>query len=457
MLDISDRERYERHREARTERRSPFIVLHELWLPILLFGSIGAITWAIRGTTGWGAIDGTILPGMMWGLLWYYLCHRKGIDGRGIALWLGLGIALGGELGYGQFVSWIRGMFNVGDEVIDIDPWIGHAWFAITGIGWGAPGGIALGWALSEKVTLRGWLVRLIVPSCVAFLGWLLVRAYPWLILPNYDLGIYGGELGTHLSRTVYTNTQNFTVLAWWIGALLVALVQRDRATLTVGALIGGGFGVGFWLGALWCLRYACTPVVIDWWKVWELNAGFNLGVLYVFAFYWTTKQVDKNHHPDGTPLVVAETTTPIQHRLRSLSLALALFLLLFYAFRGVSARAGVLLNFYPMEAVADYEWPLARTALFVPVLVVLIAATAFHVWRIVRSPDGVVPTRPGASRLPERLVDLMTGLGAVGAVTIWPARIGALYAIFVFLALFAFNRLNRQFDEIDASDVRSG
>ena len=407
-----------------------------------------------EAVTAGGGIDGTILPGMMWGLLWYYLCHRKGIDGRGIALWLGLGIALGGELGYGQFVSWIRGMFNVGDEVIPVAPWIGHAWFAITGIGWGAPGGIALGWALSEKVTLRGWFVRLFVPLGVAFLGWLLVRECPWLFFPNYGQGIYTDELGPHLSRTVYTNTQNFTVVAWWFGALLVALFQRDRATLTVGALIGGGFGVGFWLGALWCLRYAYTPVVVDWWKVWELNAGFNLGVLYVLALYWTTKQVDKNHQADGTPLASPKTPPLIPHRLRRLSLTLALFLLLFYAFRGISSRAGVLLNFYPPEAVDDYQWPLARIAMFVPVLVVLVTVTALHAWKTVRSPDGVAPTCPGVSRLPERLTDLMTGLGVVGAVTIWPQRIGALYAIFVFLALFAFNRLNRQFDEIDSSKV---
>jgi len=48
-------------------------------------------------------------------LLWYYLCYRKGIDARGIPLWLGLGIAFGGELGYGQCVSWIQGESEVGD------------------------------------------------------------------------------------------------------------------------------------------------------------------------------------------------------------------------------------------------------------------------------------------------------------------------------------------------------
>ncbi len=107
---------------------------------MLLFASMGAITWAIRGTSGWGGIDGTIVPGMTWGILWWYVCWRRGVDARGVSLWLGLGISLGGELGYGQYVSWIRGSFNVGDETVPIAPWIGYAWFALCGVGW-APRG----------------------------------------------------------------------------------------------------------------------------------------------------------------------------------------------------------------------------------------------------------------------------------------------------------------------------
>jgi hypothetical protein len=127
---------------------------------MLLFGSIGAITWAIRGSDGWGGIDGVIVPGLTWALMWYYVCYRKGIDARGIVLWLGMGIALGGELGYGQYVSWIRGMFNVGERVIPVAPWVGYVWFVICGIGMGAPGDILLGWVLHGKTSSGVWLIR---------------------------------------------------------------------------------------------------------------------------------------------------------------------------------------------------------------------------------------------------------------------------------------------------------
>jgi hypothetical protein len=77
MLTVSDKTKYAGHRERRTRLYGP-------WLPEPLLGSIGAIAWAIRGTSGWGGIDGTIIPGMTWGLLSYYLCHRNGIDARSI-------------------------------------------------------------------------------------------------------------------------------------------------------------------------------------------------------------------------------------------------------------------------------------------------------------------------------------------------------------------------------------
>ena len=61
------------HRERRE-------LLLEVSLTMLVFSALGAITWAIRGTSGWNGIDGTIVPGMTWGILWWYVCWRKGIS-----------------------------------------------------------------------------------------------------------------------------------------------------------------------------------------------------------------------------------------------------------------------------------------------------------------------------------------------------------------------------------------
>ena len=566
-MNISDQRTYQRYREDRT-------AIGEISFAALVFASMGAITWAIRGTNGWGGIDGTIVAGMTWGVLWWYVCWRKGIDARGVSLCLGLGIALGGELGYGQYVSWIRGMFNVGDEILPVAPWNGYAWFAICGVAWGAPGGIALGWALAGRKSLGVWLARLGIPVGVALLARLAVQTWPWLFFPNWDLdlyvgeagreidlaaaantqtnmivvwlasavlgalawfaatrvyrpgwiargvslcavgaaivplllvaqwlffpndqlGLFAGELGRHLGRTVYTNSQNAILVGWWIGALLVAAIQRDRHTLFAGLVIGVGFGIGFPLSALWCLGYAHSPGLIDWWKMWELQSGFCLGLLYVAVLYWAIRQVDDKREASrndgfstfgqwcetismalGVFLVVyvmarGEFFTVgillglfyvvalfratlysdgVVDRRRGISFVYSVFLLLFIMTWGVSARAGILLGLYDANAVDQYAWPSARIAIFAPAGILIVGAASLEMWQALRNPRVALPPCTAAPRIGARIVDLMTFTGVVGAASIWPSKIGVLYALFLGLALFAFNRLNRRFDSV--------
>jgi hypothetical protein len=68
-MTIGDIEKYQQHRANRGPGAQSTVV--EIWLPVLLFGSVGAMTWAIRGTDGWDGIDGSMVPGLAWALLWY--------------------------------------------------------------------------------------------------------------------------------------------------------------------------------------------------------------------------------------------------------------------------------------------------------------------------------------------------------------------------------------------------
>lgn len=474
--------------------------LYNLWLPMMLFGSMGAITWAIRGTNGWGGIDGTLVPGLMWAILWYYLCQRRGVDARGVVLWLGMGLALGGELGYGQYVSWIQGRFYAGDEILSVSPWVGYAWFMLCGIGWAAPGGIILGWALHANVSTRAWLVRCVwalvllmvlfnIPLPIIGIGvidWFGERLIAWcsgLLFPNAHLGFYTGELDKHLARTVYTNTQNFAAVLWWLGAIGIALLQRDKDTLRCGAVIGGGFGIGFPLSAVWCLGYSHAPSFIDWWKMWELQAGFNLGVLYALVLFLTTRRLNTEEEQDhadavstriglfpaicgflfiiaasieyfpwtglllalfflltmsATIFVVPEKSLELRKRI---SLTYGVFLLVFMLVHGGTSRFGVVLGLYAPEAVNQYDWPAGRIALFLPAALLLFSVVAIRMMNHFRK-----DTKP--QRLPERMVDLCAFTAFVGAISIWPDKIGILYALFLCLALFALTRLNRRFCE---------
>ena len=45
---------------------------------------------------------------------------------------------------------------------------------------------------------------------------------------------------------------------------------------------------------------------------------------------------------------------------------------------------------------------------------------------------------------------ELVTLVGVVGAVTIWPEKIGVLYAVLTHLSIFALGRINAEFDRRD-------
>lgn len=510
-MNILSSVRYKQHFEYRKSGKGPLI--YELLLPTLLFASIGAITWAIRGTAGWGGVDGTVVPGLTWGLLWYYLAYRRGIDARGIVLWLGLGLALGGELGYGQYTGWIQGVFQVGNETIHISPLLGYFWFTMCGIGWAAPGGILLGWALSKSTSVRIWTVRslilllllavLFVPSVIDYLGDILLKTESSILYPNADKGIYAGNLGDHLSRTVYTNTQNFVVVIWWIVSLLAAIWQRDKVTIVLGLIIGGGFGLGFMQSAIWVLGYGIAPDYIDWWKVWELNSGFNLGVLYAIAFYWAIRNLDKttaltnnvkikeleflkfNKWIETLFLAIAgfvllffvgfeyffwtglalsifyfciicftvvgdSESEDIIERRKKIVLIYSVFLLMFLLFHGGSERLGVIFELYSPDEVSQYSWPINRVLLFAPVAIVIVMVTLFSIRKALRTNVDRREVNCIDSKLTMRIIDLLMIIGFIGVLSIWPAKISIFYALFLGLSVFAVNRIENVFNKLD-------
>lgn len=485
----------------------------EIMLTALLFGSTGAITWAIRGTAGWGGVDGTVVPGLMWGILWYYLAHRKGIDARGIVLWLGLGVALGGELGYGQYTGWIRGIFSVDDGTIPINPGLGYFWFAMCGIGWAAPGGIILGWALNNNVTLKAWIMRILVlvPLLVLLFAWplvdwlgeILLKTNSTIIFPNADLGIYAGEPGDQPGRTIYTNTQNFAVVVWWILALLISLFQKDRITTITGLVLGLGFGLGFMQSAIWVLGYGVAPDYIDWWKMWELNSGFNLGVLYAILFYWHIRQKDKNYRSEDVSEKQTVNSCPIAEWKKTIFLAVSGFILLYFVgfeyffwiglalcilylfvmglsargntspevkvekrkniflvfsayylafllFQGGSENFGLVFQLYDLGEIGQYSWPLKRVLVFAPAGITVTVVALLRIRKIINSKTVAEQQFIKTSKLTMLIVELIVFTGFIGTLSIWPAKISIFYAFFLVLAIISFNRLEYGFNKND-------
>jgi hypothetical protein len=48
----------------------PHDLAHNLLLPTLLLASLGGISWAVRGCSGFGAANGRLFDGVPWGTAW---------------------------------------------------------------------------------------------------------------------------------------------------------------------------------------------------------------------------------------------------------------------------------------------------------------------------------------------------------------------------------------------------
>ncbi len=112
----------------------------------------------------------------------------------------------------------------------------------------------------------------------------------------------------------------------------------------------------------------------------------------------------------------------------------------------GGSSKSGVILGLYSEQAIDQYAWPIERLLIFWPLAILLVVITSFKIWQVIR-PGTMKEHSEKIPHLSGRMVDLMTGMGFIGALSIWPAKIGVIYAFFIFLALFAFTRINRGFN----------
>src|SRR5579862_4161186 len=64
-----------------TRAESPALsrsLAHDLVLPTLLFMALGGMTWAVRGSSGFGAVNGCVFAGVTWGTAWWFISRDPG-------------------------------------------------------------------------------------------------------------------------------------------------------------------------------------------------------------------------------------------------------------------------------------------------------------------------------------------------------------------------------------------
>lgn len=454
MFEILDSERHSKFIQdyrscEKSERRKKYLLI-----PAIVFSSIGAITWAIRGTSGWGGFDGAVVHGMAWGLLWYYFLYKIGLDGRKTSFWLAIGVSIGGMLGYGIYVSWIRGRFDI-DPVtsISINSIYGALGFFVVGLVWLGVGGIFLGWVLgdrhrkfSKNMFLHTWLPRLVVPIIFAGFGFMLTELLPGVFFPYYSESFYTeAQCPICVDRILSTNTTNVVGMFWWIGAMVVAIFQKDNTTAVAGALFGLGFGLLYLISGLWVFGYEYASSYIDWWKMWELAAGLYAGIVYALFMYWCLKQhaakFQDNHPADaGEEMVEARKNIlpqNIQEKRANIYLSLSVFFQFAILCYGGSYMTGVVLELYTEEEIDQYAFPTGRAILFAISMVILLVWLIKRLYQIHSEAMNHDYNDRRVSAIGEKMIYTAAFILLIGEITIWPSEIGIIYALLFIPALY--------------------
>ncbi len=295
-------------------------------IPIVLFASLGAFAWAIRGQSGFGGMSGCMFAGLLWAAAWYLLSRevspekirRYNLGWCVPAITIGIGIM--GMHGWGAWPSWVVGSFNVIlDEsvTIPITPAWGFLWFFIAGAPWAGMGAVFLAWS-GSKVPLarKDWVLRILF-GAVGGLGALgFFFGFPQLFLPLYDTLDYLDPTCTGCSHAVGECQTAWLFMGIYLGFLAYEVYRKDWVNVKLIMLVGGIAG-GLW-SALQVIQYMPALYPTDgfnWWRVWESSGGAAIGLAYGVAYYYCNRSLapgDSNQrvqpyskHPNAEKVLV--------------------------------------------------------------------------------------------------------------------------------------------------------
>lgn len=283
-------------------------LLHDLVLPVLLFMAFGGMTWAVRGSSGYGASAGCIFAGVMWGAGWWFLAHeRTGPQTRRyhsawIVLAVTLGVGYSGSRGWMQWTHFFDGHISTNyakQEWVDIDRSYGFLWLFIAGVPWAGIGACMLAWCGSLRETRAcHWLLRIAMGVGGAYLAQYLFTAYPQFFLPlhstikeKYD----DLTANPSLRRLINDNRQAVFHMGYYLGFLLFEVLRRDWKNVVLITTVGLVNGVGW--AALQHWKWAATfwpSSNFNYWRCWESSGGLSIGLAYGIAYFLVNRPMDQ-------------------------------------------------------------------------------------------------------------------------------------------------------------------
>jgi hypothetical protein len=281
---------------------------HDFVLPTLLFAALGAMTWAVRGCSGFGAVAGCVFAGVTWGAAWWFIAQvpdgerRRRYDSGWIVLALTVGVGLSGDRGWMQWPHFFDGrlMTDAGKGAfVPIPRTYGFLWMFLAGVAWAGLGACLLAWCGSLRPTrLWHWALRVACGLGGALLARHLFSTYPQTFLPLYaSLEAKYRDLGSNpsLRRLINDCGAATTHLGAYLGLLLYEVLRREGKNvvliLTVGLVNGSGWALlqnWTWAKRIW------PGSRFNFWRCWESSGGISIGIAYGIAYALVNREISE-------------------------------------------------------------------------------------------------------------------------------------------------------------------
>lgn len=281
---------------------------HDLVLPTLLFAVLGAMTWAIRGCSGFGGSMGCIFAGVMWGAAWWFIARDPGAEqsrryaSGWIILALTVGLGISGARGWMQWPSFFLGRLQTNysqQEFVPISRAYGFLWLFIAGVPWAGIGACMLAWCGSQRTTrVWHWVVRIACGIGMAYLALFLYKRFPGFFLPLYNTmksQYQDFQTNPNLRRLINDNRSAVTHMGMYLGFLAYEIGRRDWKNVALIMTVGLVNGLGWSLLQNWQWASATWPgASFNWWRCWESSGGISIGIAYGVAYYLVNRRMSE-------------------------------------------------------------------------------------------------------------------------------------------------------------------
>ena len=258
------------------------------------------MTWAVRGCSGFGAVNGCVFAGVTWGVAWWFISRdpaaiqSRRYSSGWIVLALTVGIGISGNRGWMQWPSFFEGHLQLNTpqgKFAEIPRAYGFLWLFLAGVPWAGLGACLLAWcAPLRPLRFKDWMFRLACGLLMALLLRTLFNTFPEVFLPLYKSlkAQYSDPVGyPNLRRLIGDDRAALTHLGLYLGFLLFEAIRKDWKNVTLIATVGLVNGAGWALCQNWKWAAPLWPDAhFNWWRCWESCGGISIGVAYGLAYF---------------------------------------------------------------------------------------------------------------------------------------------------------------------------